>query len=268
MLPCPYCKSSAHVTRNGFSNYCRRIILKDRVGRLLGYRYKCSHCATFAKEPSAKKRGRQSQVARISKGKRKNMDDRESHSEVEADDDDDEYHFYDPEKEEAALDGLEQVAGSFHGYDPRVIELLPLTDRVAFPFMVTSKLVILTTIIESAMDNLIHGKGVTPTQDAIKQEHFLRYTERELFYYDMFLKTQERIAKGTLVNGNATLRSSDIEFYLSPPEDFGTFNELSGYCGHVPSVHYLESAVTKYMTQCMVYQVRIDSRHTPLPAFI
>ncbi|KAI9102664.1 hypothetical protein DFS34DRAFT_404352 [Phlyctochytrium arcticum] len=41
---CPHCKSSAKVTREGLNRYTRRVVLDDRVGELLSYRYECADC--------------------------------------------------------------------------------------------------------------------------------------------------------------------------------------------------------------------------------
>ncbi|KAI9104874.1 hypothetical protein DFS34DRAFT_663858 [Phlyctochytrium arcticum] len=43
--PCLYCPKTSTVTRDGFSRTLRRVIMEDRIGYLLSYRYECSDCS-------------------------------------------------------------------------------------------------------------------------------------------------------------------------------------------------------------------------------
>lgn len=218
-MPCPYCLSSENVTRHGYSNNCRRVIMEDRPGVILGYRYKCGTCNVTAncRPPNGGKRKRAG-----------NANDANEEEQTEE----------------------EKCFGSFHGYDPRVLDLLPLSIRATFPLLITSRSAIQKTIVNKLVDDMVHGKGVKPCREFLKQSHFERFTENVLIYLDEYKDAQRR-----LTSGNSLIFSATVRSYLGQPPEFGCFDDSQKYGGYVPSEHYLESLFEIWMSKRTVLKV-------------
>lgn len=117
---CPICDDNSFVTSKGF-NPPRRVIMGTETGLLLSKRYECSNCSS----PDAK--GKTSNQNKKNKKKRKRSDPSDT-------------------------DGKGSVF-SFNLYDEKVVAKLPGKIREAMPSIVTSKTIIMKSVVNNIVVN-------------------------------------------------------------------------------------------------------------------
>lgn len=85
-------------------------------------------------------------------------------------------------------------------------------------------------VVHELSDNLVHGKGLSASSEALAQAHLKRFHDCELRYYNMRLWE-----RGTVFSMHG------------PEKGFGVFADPNGYNGFYPSPYYLSAVWTEWM---------------------
>jgi hypothetical protein len=74
---------------------------------------------------------------------------------------------------------------SFNAWDLAVVALMPLFVRESFPFVVTHKCIVQSSIIDRISTDAVHGMGFAHAADGLLVAHKRKYLRRAAQYYGL-----------------------------------------------------------------------------------